>query len=228
MQGVHLADLAIWFPAFLLSLTAHEAAHAFTARALGDPTAARQASLNPIPHIQQEPVGTILVPIISFFVAGWTLGWASTPYDPFWAKRNPRKAGLMAAAGPGANFLLAGLALAGIWALQGAGYAVLDLNQSSLTELLVARGGAPTYLTRFLLVLYLLNLILGFFNLIPVPPLDGAGMVEGFLPRSAPARLLESFGEGGYAMLGILVAWVIFDYVIGPATIRLAFLGLGL
>ena len=57
----------------------------------------------------------------------------------------------------------------------------------TLTELLVVTGGAPTYLTRFLLVLYLLNLILGFFNLIPVPPLDGAGMVRGFLPRSAPA-----------------------------------------
>lgn len=228
MNNVHLADLAIWFPAFLLSLTAHEAAHAFTSRAFGDPTAARQASLNPIPHIQQEPVGTILVPIISFFMAGWTLGWASTPYDPFWAQRNPRKAGLMSAAGPGANFLLAGLALGGIWALQAAGYASLNLSQTRLTELLVVAGGAPTYLTRFLLVLYLLNLILGFFNLIPVPPLDGAGMVRGFLPRSAPARLLESFGQGGYAMLGVLVAWVIFDRFIGPVAVRLMLLGLGL
>src|SRR3990167_6103885 len=98
----------VWYAVFLFSTTCHEAAHAWAAKLGGDPTAALggQASINPLPHIQREPLGTVVVPVASYLLGGWMIGWASAPYDPLWAERHPRRAGLMALAGPGANLLL--------------------------------------------------------------------------------------------------------------------------
>ena len=108
--------IAIWFVAFLLSATCHEAAHALAARLGGDDTAfeAGQVSLNPLPHLVREPFGMVFVPVLSYLWAGWMIGWASAPYDPDWAERHPRRAGWMALAGPAANFVLAGLAVLAI------------------------------------------------------------------------------------------------------------------
>ena len=100
MSGLNIADLAIWFPAFLLSITFHEAAHATTSRFLGDRTAEKQATLNPIPHIREQPIGTLVWPIVSFLFMGWCIGYAQAPYDPWWADRHPRRAALMSLAGP--------------------------------------------------------------------------------------------------------------------------------
>ncbi len=102
----------IWYVCFLFALTCHEAAHALAAKIGGDETAARggQVTLNPLPHIQREPVGTIVVPFLSFMISGWMLGWASAPYDPVWAERYPKRAAWMALAGPVANFALVILA----------------------------------------------------------------------------------------------------------------------
>lgn len=107
-----IVDFAIWFVAFLLSLTCHEAAHALAARLGGDRTADDQVTLNPLPHMQREPVGMVLFPLLTYALNGWMMGWASAPYDPHWAQRHPRRAALMALAGPLANFTLAGLAIA--------------------------------------------------------------------------------------------------------------------
>lgn len=73
-----------WFVVFLFSTTLHEAGHAFAAYRLGDSTAYEggQVTLNPWPHIRREPVGMILVPLITFATRGWMIGWASAPYDP--------------------------------------------------------------------------------------------------------------------------------------------------
>ena len=75
------ADLIAWYAVFVLSATAHEAAHALAAYVGGDPTAyhAGQVSLNPLPHIQREPFGMVLLPLVALFSAGWCLGYASTP-----------------------------------------------------------------------------------------------------------------------------------------------------
>jgi len=80
-----------WYLAFLFSTTLHEASHALVALKLGDDTAHRggQVTLDPIPHIQREPVGMVVVPIVSYLLGGWMIGWASAPYDPEWAGRNP-------------------------------------------------------------------------------------------------------------------------------------------
>lgn len=227
MGSIHFADLAIWYPAFLLSLTFHEAAHAFTSLRYGDRTAERQVTLNPIPHIKQEPIGTVVIPLLTFVLAGWTLGWASAPYDPHWANRYPRRAGMMALAGPTANFLLAGLALATIWILVSTGVFGFDPAPTKLAGIVVAADGSPTFPAMFLTVLFLLNLILGAFNLIPVPPLDGSGVIQGFFAGSAPARALATMQERGFGLLGIMVAWLVFRWAISPLVIWLFLLGLG-
>ena len=98
----------IWYVVFLFSITMHEAAHGARCRAMGDRTAYNNSlvSIDPIPHIMRSPFGMVFVPIISFVLGGWMIGWASTPFDPFWAKANRRKNALMALAGPAANLLL--------------------------------------------------------------------------------------------------------------------------
>src|SRR5581483_9482902 len=121
MSSETLALGFIWYIVFLFSTTCHEAAHALAAKLGGDLTAFHggQVSLDPIPHIRREPFGMVLMPILSYLVGGWMMGWASAPYDPHWAQRHPRRAAWMALAGPGANFTLVLLAAlfihAGIW-----------------------------------------------------------------------------------------------------------------
>ena len=98
----------IYYVVFLFSTTLHEAAHAWAALHLGDPTAYHggQVSLDPRPHIQREPFGMVALPLISVVLSGWPFGFASAPYDPHWAMRYPRRAAWMALAGPGGNLLL--------------------------------------------------------------------------------------------------------------------------
>src|SRR6202789_1938843 len=98
----------IWYIVFLFSTTCHEGAHSLAAKLGGDTTAFHggQVTLNPIPHIRRSPFGLVVVPIISYFLAHWMIGWASAPYDPAWQQRYPRRAAWMALAGPAANFTL--------------------------------------------------------------------------------------------------------------------------
>src|SRR2546426_6497866 len=90
--------------------------HALAALRGGDRTAylGGQVSLSPIPHIRREPVGMLIVPLLTAFTNGWAVGWASTPYDPVWAAHYPRRAATMAAAGPAGHLLLGALAVVAI------------------------------------------------------------------------------------------------------------------
>src|SRR6476619_4222516 len=112
MDEQTLATGFLWFLAFLFSTTVHEAMHALAALRGGDPTAYHggQVSLSPIPHIRREPIGMLVVPLLTAFTQGWAMGWASAPYDPVWAARHPKRAALMAAAGPAGNFIIAAIA----------------------------------------------------------------------------------------------------------------------
>jgi hypothetical protein len=85
----------LWFAVFLFSTTVHEASHALAALRGGDPTAylGGQVSLSPLPHIRREPIGMLVVPLLTAFTNGWAVGWASTPYDPVWASSYPRARG---------------------------------------------------------------------------------------------------------------------------------------
>ena len=111
-----MLDPIVWYVVFVISVTVHEAAHATVAYLGGDPTAYKggQVSLNPVPHMRREPIGMLVVPLLTAISNGWPIGWASAPYDPRWEQQHPRRAAWMAAAGPGANLALALLALIGL------------------------------------------------------------------------------------------------------------------
>src|ERR1700751_2150411 len=106
LSSFSLFDFGCWLVVFLLSMSAHEASHAYIAKVLGDPTAylGGQVTLDPIPHIRREPFGMLLLPIISYLASGWMIGWASAPYNAAWAAQYPRRAAVMALAGPAPKF----------------------------------------------------------------------------------------------------------------------------
>lgn len=212
-----LAKLPLWLAAFLLSLTCHEAAHALAGRLGGDSTAAAQVTLDPLPHMRREPFGTLVVPILSFFLqgGGWMIGWASAPYDPTWASRHPRRAAGMAAAGPAANFALALLAALAMRIGIAAGYFDLPTSGLTLETLVVAPSGVAQGLALFLSVLFSINLILGCFNLIPLPPLDGYAIVPLVLNDRLRDKWFRLFSGGG-ALMGLILAWVLFDRMMPP------------
>jgi len=214
-----LAVLPIWYAVFLLSLTCHEAAHAWAARRGGDDTAylGGQVSLNPLPHVRREPFGTVLVPLVTYFQAGWMMGWASAPYDPYWEDRHPRRAAAMAAAGPLANTVLAVLAFAGLKAGLAAGWfeepAVRDFDRVVVAA--AGAAGGVEGLGRMLSILLVLNLVLAAFNAIPLPPMDGASVLAGLV---GPIRGLKDRLRGSplASIAGLALAWFLFPYAIIP------------
>ena len=212
-----LAKLPLWLAAFLLSLTCHEAAHALAGRIGGDSTAAAQVTLDPLPHIRREPFGALVVPILSFFLqgGGWMIGWASAPYDPTWASRHPRRAAGMAAAGPAANFVLALLAALAMRVGIATGHFDLPAGGITLETLVTAESGVAQGLALFLSVLFSINLILCCFNLIPLPPLDGYAMVPLVLNDRMRNKWFSLFSGGG-ALMGLILAWVLFDRLMPP------------
>ncbi len=212
-----LALFPLWYVAFLMSLTCHEAAHALVAKWGGDLTAyhSGQVTLNPLPHIRREPFGTVLVPIISLFLSGWMLGWGSAPYDPYWEQWRPKRAALMALAGPAANFLLALAAVLLIHAGTGMGFFVIP-ETFSFIRVVEATSAAGEGAAQFLSILFSLNLLLGTFNLIPVPPLDGHSAIGLVLPEDLFRRWLELVRSPMLSLLGLLIAWRYFDVVFFP------------
>jgi Zn-dependent protease len=214
-----LAVLPIWYAVFLLSLTCHEAAHAWAARRGGDDTAylGGQVTLNPLPHVLREPLGTVLVPLVTYFQTGWMMGWASAPYDPYWQDRHPQRAAAMAAAGPLANLALAALGFASLKVGLAAGWFELPMTPA-LDRLVVpaaTASGLVDGLGRTLSVLLVLNLVLLVFNAIPLPPMDGASVLAGFV---APVRdLMGRLRRSPLASLaGLAAAWFLFPHAFGP------------
>ncbi|MBL8756063.1 MAG: site-2 protease family protein [Planctomycetes bacterium] len=172
----------LMFVTLLISLTFHEAAHAWFAMVLGDRTAYRagQVTLNPLPHMQREPFGMVLLPVISLYVSHGqsAFGFAHAPIDPFWAERNPGRAALMSFAGPLANFALVAIAWVVLWQIG---------NPDS---------DAQRTIVKIAKAFLFLNLLLGCFNLLPVPPLDGAGITRGLIP--ATGRSFDAFLQVPY------------------------------
>lgn len=218
MSQETLALAAIWYVAFLLSLTCHEAAHALAAKIGGDPTAyeAGQVTLNPLPHIRRSPFGTVVIPAITFFASGFMMGWASAPYDPYWQQRHPRRAAVMAMAGPAANFLLFALAILAIRIGIAAGFFAPPQHVTFSHMVAAAGPGAAEGLATLLSIVFSLNLLLGAFNLLPVPPLDGSNAIGIFLSDKMALRFAE-LGRGPmFSLIGLVIAWRLFDYVVGP------------
>lgn len=204
---------AAWYLAFLFSTTLHEASHAFAALKLGDDTAQRggQVTLDPIPHIRREPFGMVIVPVISYFLGGWMIGWASAPYDPEWARRNPRRAAWMALAGPAANLLICLAAACLIRLGLHLGWFDAPEQISNATRIVSAhRQGLGELAAVLLSVFFYLNLLLFVFNLIPLPPLDGSSLPLLCLSDSAAAQYTALMRSPGVSMVGMILAWQLF------------------
>ena len=176
-----LDRIAVLALPLLIAITLHEAAHGFVAWRCGDPTAYRlgRISLNPIRHI--DLFGTIILPLILLFSSGgkFFFGYAKpVPVNPRQLRHPRRDMVLVAAAGPAANFLIAFSA-------------ALLLHPTVLVE-----GAAQDFIAQNLLYCITFNVMLGVFNLLPLPPLDGGRVAVGLLPTRLGAALarLEKHG----------------------------------
>ena len=192
----------------LLAISIHECSHAWSANRLGDPTAKKlgRITLNPIAHI--DLIGTVLIPIFIIMTgSGILFGWAKpVPVNPY-NLRNPRKDNLWVSfAGPLSNLSLAIL--------------------SALTYHLIFFWSGSSFfssewvfflkpLTLFILFSTQLNVILAIFNLIPIFPLDGSGVLMGLLPHEA-AMTYEKTRPYGFLILIVLLYTGILGSIIGP------------
>jgi len=213
-----LADGILWYVVFLFSTTCHEAAHAYAAMRLGDLTAYHggQVTLHPLPHIKREPIGTVLVPLLSYFLGGWMIGWASAPYDPQWALRFPKRSALMALAGPAANL---GIVLASVLMIHTGILAGIFIPPESIHFMQVigaVQEGSSAQVATMLSVLFSLNLLLCVFNLLPLPPLDGSGVLPLMMSESLAARYMQFLLRGGLGFIGLIIAWRVFDVIFRP------------
>lgn len=211
----------------LLSLTVHEAGHAISAWWLGDDFARRlgRVTLNPLAHI--DPFGTVLLPLLLYMAGAPMFGWAkSVPVRTEVLQRPRRGHILISLAGPGANLLLAA---ASLMAMLGVGCAVslfapsgeirnfngLELHTAIHAEGFLLAPLVGPACTVFMLS-FVLNVFLAFFNLIPLPPLDGSWVLEKLFPRTL-GPIYERIRPYGFLIFVIVLYSNAFDYLILPA-----------
>ena len=213
-------NLAVWYVIFLFSATLHEASHALTASYGGDDTSYRagQASMNPFPHIQREKFGMVVMPLLSFFLNGgnWMIGWASAPFNPYWAARYPRRSFAMSLAGPMSHLFPATLAWLGMYIGLRTGFFHPPSHPEDLFPVSMGYGGGLSWgLAMLLNVMFQLNAILLVFNLMPFPPLDGSEVWYLFI-KSEESRLRWRYTSASYSFAGILLAWYLFPNIFEP------------
>lgn len=196
-----LQKLALLAPGFLLAITVHEFTHGYIAYRFGDPTAKMSGRLtfNPISHL--DPIGTLAL------IMTQMIGWAKpVPINPRYLA-NPRTDMLwISLGGPAANLLTATLLAIGLHLID------------SITGHSIMRGASDYIMRPLVLIIYFgiqINIVLAIFNLIPVPPLDGFGVLAGILPRRY-AYQLERLEPYGFIILLILLLSGVLSFVIEP------------
>jgi Zn-dependent protease len=197
---VDLVQIALTLAVLLASLTVHEAAHAWAADQLGDPTARRlgRLTLNPAAHI--DPIGTLLFPLLAAVSGLPLIGWAKpVPVDGRNLRSPRRDFALVAAAGPASNVAMA---------LVGAAW--LNVSPESATE------GLTGYAV---LLVVIVNVLLAVFNMLPIPPLDGGNVLIGVLPLRA-AHVVDRLRPYGIFVLYGLMFTGVLRSIIGPVQSR--------
>lgn len=184
----------------LFAITVHEAAHGWAALKMGDPTAYHlgRVTLNPIPHI--DPIGTILMPLMLAIMGFPFFGWAKpVPVNPL-NLRNPRRDNLIiSAAGPLSNLTVAFIAFFGFIILKTLTSGYLGTNPQTFVGYL---SNGIFFILYYAIVI---NVILATFNLIPVPPLDGSGVLLGLISDEA-AQKYERIRPYGFII--IILLWI--------------------
>ena len=214
MTFQHL-NIVMEIAVFLFAISVHESAHAWMANRCGDPTARMlgRITLNPIKHI--DPLGTVLLPLLAIISHLPVIGWAKpTPVDPRNFKHPVRDDILTSVAGPVSNFIVA----------MGAVLLMLTIGFISSDGKVVVRAISEGYivdtgsvlmpLTLLLYNLMVINVLLGVFNLIPLPPLDGSHVLRHLLPEDL-RRAYDMAGTFGFVLLFLLGGRVI-DAVTNP------------
>lgn len=198
-----IQQICIWIVPVLLAITLHEAAHAYVANLLGDTTAKMfgRLSLNPIRHI--DPVGTLILPVLVGFLTQFNLvlGYAKpVPINENQLSNPRRDMILVALAGPLSNFLMA--------LLWGGGFKIATLlhpevSTAALFLLFTSRAGM------------IINLVLAFLNLIPIPPLDGSRVISSLLsPKQA--MTFAKIEPYGFFILLILMFTGVLGQILNP------------
>jgi Zn-dependent protease len=222
MNNLPVGDILIWFVVFLFSLSFHESAHAWTSERFGDDTGRLQGriTLNPIPHI--DPIGTLLLPIMGILSGGLAMfGWAKPVQTNPRLWRDKTKANiLVSAAGPISNFILAAVAFIAIKAMLMGGVVTSPsfLHPGGPYSIVVPADNQPdlmTPLATLVSVLLILNITLGVFNLIPIPPLDGSHIFEELLPPEM-GRAYAQIRPYGFILLLALIWTPVLGWIIRP------------
>jgi len=225
IDGSVIGQFLLFMVALIFSLSVHESAHAWMSNRFGDDLARLQGriSLNPVAHV--DPIGTLLFPAIAFFTGAPLIGWAKpTPVNPLrW--RNHRVANFwVSAAGIISNFIIAIIVGIIIRILGAIGVIIVTSDGIGLNrpDSLIAEGGL-----KLLLTFFTLNVALGIFNLIPIPPLDGSKILQSILPSSFDSAF-ESLERFGFLLLIVAMFTGVFRVVFGvlmPIAERLLFIG---
>ena len=204
----HLLAISYQALPLLFAMVLHEYAHGWVADRCGDSTAKTRGrlTLNPLAHI--DPFGTIIVPLLCLMLPGsFLLGWAKpVPIDPRNMGRPRRDMALVAAAGPGMNFLLAvasGVLLSVLWSMDPSlltrdTSSALDEEKSSAALILLPLAVMAFYSVK-------VNVFLGIFNLLPIPPLDGGRIMVSLLPPRAALALARLEPYGMMLLVGLLI-----------------------
>ena len=176
-MDVQVIDFIFSVAVLIMSVVIHEVSHGFVADSMGDPTARYQGrlTLNPIKHL--DPMGSVLVPAITYFLGGFIFGWAKpVPYNPYNLKNQKWGPAIVAGAGPFSNFLVA---------------IVFGLAVRFAEHLAI-----PAAFVQVAVMVVFINIILMIFNLVPIPPLDGSKILFALLPVRFYyiQRFLEQYG----------------------------------
>ena len=208
-----IVDFAIQLAVILFAISFHESAHAYAALRFGDTTARDlgRISLNPIRHI--DPFGSVLLPIMLYFLSNgrFIFGAAKpTPVD-LRNTKDPRLANLVvSAAGPVSNFLLAGVGIVVLRIIRVASpQSIMDLSQNR------AAAGALAPIVYMLLSFVIVNVGLAVFNLLPIPPLDGSGVVVSIFGPPV-ARLYATIAPFGFLILILLISTPFLGWIFAP------------